>query len=91
MIPLSFSIEQHAKLKFNMKIESTALNKALGMFVEELKRLNLWDNVAILITSDFGRTLTQNGREGSDHAWGGHYMLRKYCARIMEHFGTWTL
>jgi len=29
-----------------------------------------WDDVAIITLSDFGRTITSNGK-GSDHGWGG--------------------
>ena len=31
-------------------------------------------NVTLLVYSEFGRTLTENG-DGTDHAWGGHAML----------------
>ena len=32
------------------------------------------DNVVLFTTSDFGRTLTSNGK-GSDHGWGGNAMV----------------
>mmetsp|Transcript_84204 Transcript_84204/g.168087 ORF Transcript_84204/g.168087 Transcript_84204/m.168087 type:complete len:120 (-) Transcript_84204:508-867(-) len=34
----------------------------------------VWDQVAVLTASDFGRTLGSNGA-GTDHAWAGNYML----------------
>ena len=34
----------------------------------------IWNDVALLEASDFGRTLGTNG-QGTDHAWGGHYFL----------------
>ena len=34
----------------------------------------MWNDVALLEASDFGRTLGTNG-QGTDHAWGGHYFL----------------
>lgn len=40
-----------------------------------MKAANLWGNVTIVITSDFGRTLTANSKGGSDHGWGGHYFV----------------
>ena len=36
---------------------------------------NLWDDVTLVMVSDFARTLTANSGEGSDHAWGGNYFV----------------
>jgi len=44
-------------------------------FADEMKAKNVWDSVTLIETSDFARTLTQNGNLGSDHAWGGHYIM----------------
>ena len=33
-----------------------------------MKDLGVWDDVAVLIASDFARTLDSNG-PGTDHAW----------------------
>ena len=35
----------------------------------------LWRNVTLVITSDFGRTMTVNSGGGSDHGWGGNYFI----------------
>ena len=50
-------------------------NVAFGIFITELKALGVWDNVAIVQTSDFGRTMTGNSGGGTDHGWGGNYWL----------------
>lgn len=50
------------------------MDEALSAFVAELKAQGVWDSVALLSVSDFGRTLTSNGR-GTDHAWGGNNFL----------------
>jgi uncharacterized protein (DUF1501 family) len=34
----------------------------------------MFDRVTTFTTSDFGRTLTSNGK-GSDHGWGGHHVV----------------
>ena len=52
-----------------------ALNDALTDLVKELKLLGVWDDVVIVETSDFGRTLTPNSGGGSDHGWGGNYFI----------------
>lgn len=51
------------------------LNRALTDLVSELKAQGVWDNVVIVQTSDFGRTLTPNSSDGSDHGWGGNYWI----------------
>jgi len=49
------------------------VNEALSSFVQEMKAEGVWDQVAVLTASDFGRTIGSNGA-GTDHAWGGHYL-----------------
>lgn len=50
------------------------INDALSTFKDEMVAQGMWDNVAVLLVSDFGRTITSNGK-GTDHAWGGNYAL----------------
>jgi uncharacterized protein (DUF1501 family) len=50
------------------------LNKSLKDFQNTLGEMNLSNSVTTFTASDFGRTLTING-DGSDHGWGGHYMV----------------
>ena len=52
----------------------TDLNRSLKDFQDTLGEINLGDSVTTFTASDFGRTLTING-DGSDHGWGGHYMV----------------
>jgi uncharacterized protein (DUF1501 family) len=47
---------------------------ALSTFVAEMKEQGVWDQVAVQSLSEFGRTMTSNGR-GTDHAWGGNHFL----------------
>ena len=49
----------------------TNLNEALTAFVNELKAIDMWDDVVLVMASDFGRTLTPNTGGGTDHGWGG--------------------
>jgi cullin-associated NEDD8-dissociated protein 1 len=51
-----------------------SLAGGVGPFVTEMKVQGLWDNVTIILVSEFGRTLTSNG-QGTDHGWGGHYAV----------------
>jgi len=40
-----------------------------------MKRQGIWENVVIVMGSDFGRSITPNSGGGTDHAWGGNYFL----------------
>ena len=44
------------------------LDPAVNNFVDEMKRQNLWDNVVIVQSSEFGRSVAVNSNSGTDHA-----------------------
>jgi cullin-associated NEDD8-dissociated protein 1 len=50
------------------------LDSGLKSFTEDLKAKGLWENVTIVVASEFGRTLRSNGY-GSDHRWGGNAFI----------------
>lgn len=50
------------------------IDAALQAFWVQLGHLGVQNDVTIFSASDFGRTLTGNGR-GSDHAWGGNHFV----------------
>ncbi len=39
---------------------------------------SIWNNVTLIQTSDFARTLNPNGGDGTDHAW-GKFARFQYC------------
>ena len=51
-----------------------ALDAGLGQFVTSMEELGLSEQVTTFTISDFGRTLTSNGK-GSDHGWAGNAMM----------------
>ena len=51
-----------------------ALSRGLAEFYQALGEMGLASNVTTFTISDFGRTLTSNGK-GSDHGWGGHNLV----------------
>jgi len=67
--------DHHSAMKSNLASRFKDLNATLTAFVDEMKAQGVWDNVALVITSDFARTLTANSGDGSDHAWGGNYFI----------------
>ena len=42
---------------------------------QELMNEGLWDSVTLVMTSEFGRTVTPNASGGSNHGWGGNYFV----------------
>jgi uncharacterized protein (DUF1501 family) len=64
--------DHHDNVKPNLAAEFQLLNQALTLLVRELQAQNLFENVTIVFTSDFGRTLTANCGTGSDRAWDGN-------------------
>lgn len=52
----------------------TEINDAIEAFWNKLVGLGLENDVVLFTATDFGRTLTSNGR-GSDHAWGGNAFI----------------
>ena len=40
-----------------------------------MKAQGAWDDVTIVMVSEFARTLAGNTGVGSDHAWGGNYFI----------------
>ena len=64
--------DTHADLLEMQKDKFKGMNVAFQTFANELKALGVWQQVTLVGISEFGRTMTTNGR-GSDHAWGGNY------------------
>ncbi len=50
------------------------IDVAIKYFKEAMDEIGMSDKVILFTASDFGRTLTSNGR-GSDHAWGGNQFV----------------
>lgn len=50
------------------------IDDSLDAFVKELKAQGVFDSVVLVTTSDFGRTLTSNGK-GTDHGWAGNHFV----------------
>jgi len=66
------------------------INDALDSFQQEMKAQGTWDDVAVLLISDFGRTITSNGK-GTDHGWGGNYFITGGAVRgskILKFWGS---
>ena len=67
---------------------SSTLNEGLSDFYSALKQLGVENQVTTFTASDFGRSLTING-DGSDHGWGGHYLIMGGAVTGGRLYGDW--
>ena len=51
------------------------LSQAVSAFYTATQELGIDQNVTTFTASEFGRTLTPSGSDGSDHAWGNHHFV----------------
>ena len=79
---------------FDLDSLMSQLDSGLRSFATEMKAQDRWNNVTVVLISDFGRTLTSN-TQGTDHGWGGQYfmlggdvkggrMVGQFPARLLE-------
>jgi len=66
--------DAHNSIQQNLNIPLDDLDGALESFVSEMKAQGWWDEVVVVVASEFGRALESNG-QGTDHGWGGNYMV----------------
>jgi uncharacterized protein (DUF1501 family) len=63
--------DHHSDVVLNQAAMLPIVSQAVGAFYNALVSLGMENDVTLFLASDFGRTLTSNGK-GSDHAWGGN-------------------
>lgn len=61
--------------RMNQDSQLSQLANALVAFDQAINAAGLGDQVAVLVTSEFGRTLDPAAGNGSDHAWGSHWIV----------------
>jgi len=66
--------DHHSEVLQNQKQMLPEISQAVAAFMAAMKELNVAEQVTLFTASDFGRTLTSNGR-GSDHGWGGNHFV----------------
>lgn len=66
--------DHHDEVLLNQEAMLPVISRALSEFHSALVELDVVDQVTTFTASDFGRTLSSNGR-GSDHAWGGNHIV----------------
>jgi len=66
--------DHHDEVLVNQQNMLPVISQALSEFQSAMEELGIADQVTTFTASDFGRTLSSNGR-GSDHAWGGNHLV----------------
>ncbi|KHT63242.1 hypothetical protein RJ45_12545 [Photobacterium gaetbulicola] len=64
------------------------LSNAMADFYQELKDINMLDNVTAFTMSDFGRRLMANDT-GTDHGWAGHQLVMGGAVNGGKAYGQW--
>lgn len=67
--------DTHFDLKSVLQAKFQEIGPVLRGFRDALVDLGLWDGITIVVSSEFGRTVTPNTSSGTDHGWGGHHMI----------------
>jgi uncharacterized protein (DUF1501 family) len=64
------------------------VNSAIVNFKKEMIGQSLWDNIVLIMGSDFGRTMRPNSHDGTDHGWGGNYFIAGGSVKGGQIIGT---
>lgn len=80
--------DHHDDVILNQEAMLPIVSAALSEFYSALVELGVENEVTTFTASDFGRTLTTNGR-GSDHAWGGNQIVMGGAVSGGEMYGTY--
>ncbi len=67
------------------------LSQAVGAFYQATVALGIDQQVTTFTASEFGRTLTPSGVDGSDHAWGNHHFIIGGSVQGNQIYGNFPL
>ncbi len=80
--------DHHDEVLVNQENMLPIVSAALSEFNAAMVELGVENDVTTFTASDFGRTLTSNGR-GSDHAWGGNHIIMGGAVRGGDFYGQY--
>jgi uncharacterized protein (DUF1501 family) len=67
------------------------LSQAVLAFYQATQELGVDSNVTTFTASEFGRTLSPSGTDGTDHAWGNHHFVIGAGVKGGQFFGNFPL
>ncbi len=82
--------DHHDEVLNNQAAMLPMISAGLQEFRDALFELGVFSDVTTFTISDFGRTLTSNGR-GSDHGWGGHHIVMGGAVNGGQIYGDYPL
>ena len=80
--------DHHDEVLDNQAAMLPEVSAAIGAFHAAMTAMGLQNQVCLFTASDFGRTLTSNGR-GSDHAWGGNVFIAGGAVAGKDMYGSY--
>jgi uncharacterized protein (DUF1501 family) len=69
------SFDTHANQLQTQQTLFKFLSQAVSAFYQATQEMGIDQSVTTFTASEFGRTLTPSGNDGSDHAWGSHHFI----------------
>ena len=69
------NFDTHGQQKETQQALLQQLSQAAGAFYAATQELGIAQSVTTFTASEFGRTLSPSGTDGSDHAWGSHHFV----------------
>ena len=80
--------DTHEQQQNSFSTTVSQLDAAVSAFQSALAELGVSDQVITFTTSDFNRSLLENGAAGTDHAWGGHQLVIGNAVKAADVYGT---
>lgn len=82
------SFDTHANQLIGQAGLFSELNKALTDFYSTLSSMGYADKVVSFTLSEFGRTLSRKGTDGTDHGWSSHHFVMGDAVKGQQIIGT---
>ena len=73
--------DTHFEMVSGLNAKFAVINTAIHGFRQDLKNAvlgdgtTLWDKVTLVMSSEFGRSVSPNSSAGTDHGWGGNAVM----------------
>jgi len=62
--------DNHSNEILSMSNRQQRLDLAIGTFKEHCEQMGVWDDMLLIVVSEFGRRIFENGSDGTDHGHG---------------------
>lgn len=80
--------DTHVNQAFRLNQQLTILNDGLAILIEKLG--DVYTDTTIVVMSEFGRTVAENGNRGTEHGHGNVMGLLGGAIQGQRMYGTWT-